>query len=166
MSGSATIDFGVIWKRATDVFVLGSDSLHGPEHWRRVEAFGLRLAGETGADRVVLRLFAILHDSQRQDEWIDPGHGRRGAAFARRLRGEAFQLDDERFALLEEAIALHADGEVTENPTIGTCWDADRLDLLRVGITPSSDLLNTEAARKLAPEIGDGAPFGERRWQL
>lgn len=85
---------------------------------------------------------------------------------ARRLRGEAFELDDERFALLEEAIALHADGEVTEDPTIGTCWDADRLDLLRVGITPSSELLSTAAARTLAPEIDTWAPCNEHRWQL
>lgn len=31
-----------------------------------------------------------------------------------------------------------------------TCWDADRADLGRVGITPSTDLLATEAARRPA----------------
>jgi uncharacterized protein len=35
--------------------------------------------------------------------------------------------------------------------TIQTCWDADRLDLGRVGITPHPSRLCTEAARR--PEM-------------
>jgi uncharacterized protein len=30
---------------------------------------------------------------------------------------------------------------------VGACWDADRLDLGRVGIRPRADLLSTEIAR-------------------
>ncbi|MBB6018173.1 hypothetical protein HNQ04_003450 [Deinococcus radiopugnans ATCC 19172] len=28
----------------------------------------------------------------------------------------------------------HASGQTTDEPTLGACWDADRLDLPRVGI--------------------------------
>ena len=34
--------------------------------------------------------------------------------------------------------------------TIGTCWDADRLDLGRVGIIPSSDFMSTQAGKESA----------------
>ena len=43
--------------------------------------------------------------------------------------------------------AEHADGTVSSDPTVGACWDADRLDLPRVGITPRPELFSTEAAR-------------------
>ena len=35
-------------------------------------------------------------------------------------------------------------------PTVGTCWDADRLHLPRVSITPDPVLLSTQTA--LGPE--------------
>jgi hypothetical protein len=38
---------------------------------------------------------------------------------------------------------------VSADGTIGTCWDADRLDLPRVGIWPSAALLSTDAAGEL-----------------
>jgi hypothetical protein len=33
------------------------------------------------------------------------------------------------------------------DPTIGACWDADRLNLWRVGVAPARRLLSTAAAR-------------------
>jgi len=48
----------------------------------------------------------------------------------------------------------HDRGEVSDDPTIGACWDADRLTLARLGILPSVGLLSTEAGRKLAPHAG------------
>jgi uncharacterized protein len=39
----------------------------------------------------------------------------------------------------------HSDGEVSTDKTIQTCWDADRLDLGRVGIFPSPKFLSQEA---------------------
>ena len=67
----------------------------------------------------------------------DPGHGLRAAAFARELRDEGvLELSDEELELLARAIELHSDGRVTDEPTTAVCWDADRLHLPRVGITP------------------------------
>jgi uncharacterized protein len=40
----------------------------------------------------------------------------------------------------------HSGGEVSTNKTIQTCWDADRLDLGRVGIIPAPKYLSKKAA--------------------
>ena len=150
MAARSADELAAVWERATAAFRLGLDSLHGPDHWRRVERTGLLLAATTGADVAVVRLFAALHDVGRVDEHVDPEHGARGAEFARRLRADgAFRLDDARFRLLEFAITHHADGQRSEDPTIGTCWDADRLDLGRVDETPLAEYMSTKAAKAL-----------------
>jgi uncharacterized protein len=97
----------------------------------------------------VVRLFALFHDARRVNEWRDPGHGQRGGELARSLRGSLVQLDDARFELLYEACRLHTDGFTEGDPTLQACWDADRLDLGRVGIIPKPHRLCTDAARSL-----------------
>lgn len=44
----------------------------------------------------------------------------------------------------------HAFGETCSDPTIALCWDADRLDIGRVGIAPDPIYFSTETARALA----------------
>ena len=56
-------------------------------------------------------------------------------------------LADDDFALLYEAIHDHTSGHHHEDVTIGTCWDADRLDIGRVGRRPSRKYLSTKAAK-------------------
>lgn len=129
-------------------FRLPQDSPHGPSHWRRVEEFGLRLAALTGADPCVVRLFAIFHDAARVGEDHDPGHGTRGAALAVRCHREGgLPLDRRRLMLLLEACDAHTGTIGHRDPTIATCFDADRLDLRRYGMRVDPRLLNTEAAR-------------------
>lgn len=70
-------------------------------------------------------------------EGYDDGHGERGGDLALALRGEWFSISDRDFDLLYEACAGHTDGETEADITIQTCWDADRLDLGRVGIVPA-----------------------------
>ena len=125
--------------------------VHGITHWARVLENGLRLTPSTGARTHVVALFAVFHDSQRSNESHDPGHGRRGAQFANSLRGKAFHLSDEDFALLETACAHHTDRLTAGDITVQTCWDADRLDLRRVGIVPDPRYLCTDPAK--APEL-------------
>lgn len=120
---------------------------HGLAHWGRVLENGLELAPKTGADAEVVALFAVLHDARRRNEDTDPGHGARGAELAARLNGTAFSLDERRFELLRVACADHTGGGTVGDPTVQTCWDADRLDLSRVGVTPDPARLCTEAAR-------------------
>jgi len=112
---------------------------------------GIRLAELTGARIQVVRFFAVFHDSRRTNEDHDPGHGRCGAAFAATLRGKLFQISDEDFELLRVACTEHTMGKTTGDVTLQTCWDADRLDLGRVGILPDPKYLCTEAAKN--PEI-------------
>jgi uncharacterized protein len=131
-------------------YALPWDGHHGVAHWARVLENGLRLAGETGADVEVVGLFAVLHDSRRVSEGTDPDHGPRASELARTLRGRLFELPDHEFRLLHRACAGHTHERTHPDATIQTCWDADRLDLGRVGITPDPRYLGTEAARRPA----------------
>jgi uncharacterized protein len=143
------IDFERLWDTVTHQFRCGVHSDHGPEHWRRVEQNGLLLAESTGADVLVVRLFALFHDSMRLNEYSDPDHGKRGAAYARELRGECFQVSDKQFELLDFACTWHTDLAHHPDPSIGTCWDSDRLDLGRVGIIPDPAYMSTHMGREL-----------------
>lgn len=113
---------------------------HGLSHWKRVEKYGLRIARYSGADATVVRLFALFHDAARVNNDIDEEHGPRAAELAKELCNILYTLDDSRFDLLYEACKYHADGGLTSDPTIGTCWDADRLDLWRVHVQPDEQI--------------------------
>jgi uncharacterized protein len=132
-------------------YALSWNGIHGISHWTRVRENGLRLARETGAQVAVVECFAYLHDAKRQNDGRDPEHGRRGAVLARTLQATLLGLDDEQIELLAYACTHHTDGLTEANATVQTCWDADRLDLGRVGIVPKPELLCTPAARD--PEI-------------
>jgi uncharacterized protein len=137
-------------RQVTKGYSLPLGGVHGLAHWARVLVNGRRLAVETGADLVVVELFAVFHDARRLNEGHDPEHGSRGASLARSLlRGDG-QLSTDQLRTLEEACRLHTNGLREAQVTIQTCWDADRLDLFRVGTFPASELLCTEAARKPA----------------
>jgi len=66
-------------------FRLSLDSPHGINHWKRVENIGVYLARFTGADVVVVRHFAYLHDSQRISNDADIQHGVRAKAYVANL---------------------------------------------------------------------------------
>lgn len=150
-------DRAAILRRILTEYELPWHGAHGVAHWARVLENGLRIADATGADGEVVALFALFHDSRRVNECEDDGHGRRGAEFARSLRGELVLLDDDRFGLLYEACRLHTDGLTDGDPTLQACWGADRLDLGRVGITPERKRLCTDAARDLLDWAHDRA---------
>lgn len=145
----ANINYEKIWQHVTQRFALSVQSDHGPNHWKRVEQNGLKLAENTRARIDVVRLFAVFHDSKRLNEFDDPQHGQRGAEFARQLRGELFAIDDAGFALLHAACLVHTDLFNSVDPTIGTCLDADRLDLGRVGIDPDPKFMSTFHGKEL-----------------
>ena len=62
-------------------------------------------------------------------------------------------LTDEQFRMLQEASRLHTSTHRTGNPTIDVCFDADRLDLGRVGIIPIPEKMATKKGRKTAKKI-------------
>jgi len=135
-----------IWAAVIERAETPPNSIHGPDHWVRVERNGLYVAGRTGADPVVVSLFAVFHDSCRVNDHIDPGHGRRGAELATAMRDLLDMIDEDQFELLVHACNWHTDRTHHDDRTIGACWDADRLDLRRAGIEPAARYFNTEPA--------------------
>ena len=128
-------------------FRLDWRGIHGVPHWARVRENGMRIGKLVGANLAVVELFAFLHDSQRWDDNSDPEHGHRAAEFARSLRGSLIHLSDQEFALLTQACRQHSDGRTEADVTVQTCWDADRLDLGRVGKKPKAAYLCTLVAK-------------------
>jgi uncharacterized protein len=119
--------------------------IHGDDHWRRVAALGLALAAtDPAVDAELVVLFGITHDAKRTGDGFDLVHGPEAARYVRRLD---LGLSADRLELLTSALAEHSDGWTTSDPTIGACWDADRLDLYRLGRVPRDDLLSTREAR-------------------
>ncbi|PYE51997.1 hypothetical protein [Deinococcus yavapaiensis] len=149
--GVTPVSFEAVLEILAREFPLGPRSLHGPElHWRNVERFGVALARRTpSADERVVRWFSIFHDCQRDNEYHDPQHGARGAARAREMHA-ALDLTSAQLDTLVYACTHHTDGTTSSDPTIGACWDADRLDLPRVGYTLDVRYLSTPAARAFA----------------
>lgn len=151
-----------LFQRLRREFRLDWTGIHGPSHWARVRRIGLDLAPRTGADRNVVEAFALLHDARRWNDGRDPEHGARAAALALELRGELVHLEGRRMELLLEALREHSDGRTEADVTVATCWDADRLDLARVGIEPDPRYLCTVPARD--PEFLRRAVERSRRW--
>jgi uncharacterized protein len=139
--------------------------MHGVAHWWRVRHNGLLLAPSTGADAKVVRMFAIFHDSHRQDNHADPMHGPRAAQWIERVRLSAgsehrsadlpddsftraaiVALSDAQFAQLHTACTLHTSAIHHDDPTIATCFAADRLDLGRVGTRPNPKYIPIDRA--------------------
>jgi uncharacterized protein len=134
---------------------LGHDGFHGKDHWLRVLQNAREIAGATGANLRVLELFAVLHDSRRENENHDPEHGHRAAAYTLELRGKWFDLADDEMDLLIEACRFHSDGITEAHLTVQACWDADRLDLGRVGVRPDPLYLCTTYAQR--PDVIEAA---------
>ena len=143
-------------------FAIDWNGAHGGSHWSRVRINGLQLAKLTGADSVIVEFFAFLHDSCRKNEYDDPGHGARAAELVWRLPQEMLPLSDSQRDILAEACRGHTGGEAHSNATVATCWDADRLDLYRVGIETDADRLITTFAR--TQQIMDGARDRALSW--
>ena len=127
-------------------FKLDWQGIHGANHWARVLHHGKNIGQLRSADLLVVELFGFLHDSCRLNDGRDPNHGERAAEFANDIHGDYFDLQPLQLDYLCYALRHHSGGEVSTNVTIQTCWDADRLDLGRVGIFPSAQYLSQEAS--------------------
>ncbi len=157
--------------------------LHGIAHWWRVRHNGLLVAAHSpvaarsGADTLVVRLFALVHDAFREDDGSDPQHGARAAAWLTRVRSNTLHTDDAAcehtravitaldstaFEQLRRACELHTSTKDTGDATIDACFVADRLDLARVGYRPDVRRMPAHTAL-LTPSFIDDAV---RRTQL
>lgn len=160
------IDFAAIMEHAFANRPYESD-IHGIEHWHQVEYNGMMLAPRTGADIDIVRLFAIFHDSKRFDDGHDPEHGERGAEFAKECReAKLFEIDDARFEKLYHACKFHTHERSNDDPTISTCYDADRLDLGRVGFPLDPEKMATSLGSRIAKQSRKErvSVFAMREW--
>jgi uncharacterized protein len=123
---------------------------HGINHWRKVYEISIYLAEEIGADITVVSFFAYLHDAKREDDVYDLQHGHKASDFIKELHSKhLLPLSEDQLERLEVACKFHADSGIKSNDiTIQTCWDADRLDLWRVGVVPDKKFLNTDLAKQ------------------
>lgn len=126
------------------------DELHGVGHWDRVYENGQKLLTPE-VNPLVVGLFAYLHDSCRMDNGDDINQGTRAAHLIDSIRETYLkEVSDDDVELLKEACRLHTTAHKTGNPTIDACFDADRLDLWRVGIIPDPARLATEKGKEIA----------------
>jgi uncharacterized protein len=128
-----------------------SEGIHGLSHWIRVERNGLYLAAREAADSAIVSLFALFHDSRRINDATDPEHGARAARLAEDCFAEGLlPIAADQLEILAFSCENHTDVLHTHDTTVGCCWDADRLDLTRIGIRPDSRFLNTPTAKQIA----------------
>ena len=122
---------------------------HGLEHWMRVLINGRLLSEQNGADLEVVEHFALLHDVKREHEGLDLHHGPRAAEFIKSIAGTWLKLSEYQLSQLIDACRYHSVGRIDSNITVQTCWDADRLDIGRVGVTPKPSFLGSSLAKDI-----------------
>jgi uncharacterized protein len=66
-----------------------------------------------------------------------------------RAEGE-LPIREAQLVKLQAALVDHDRGLVSIDPTIGACWDADRLELGRAGVKVRPDLLSTSTGKRCA----------------
>lgn len=122
--------------------------IHGLDHWYRVYMNAVLLGAreDREIDMDVVGLYALFHDSMRVNDGADFEHGNRGYRLWERYKQQVDVTDiftHRQEELLFEAILEHSHGERSTNPTIGVCWDADRLDLHRKALWPDARYMST-----------------------
>lgn len=148
-----TIISPALLKLAGQHYQLDLEGVHGLSHWARVYQNGIFLASQEGVNRSVVELFSLFHDSQRISDGTDWDHGRRGAQLVMDLRRNLPITELETEVLLK-ACRLHTEAATDSDITIQCCFDADRLDLWRVGIRPLSTRLCSPLAQEQATITG------------
>lgn len=142
---------------------------HGPHHWFRVIEIGLRLAeADPEIDPDVIIAFGLLHDSGRTHDHHCMMHGKVAGAYVIPALINLIPLSSEQMMLAVIACTNHTSAMPGDFPlydnTLLACFDADRLDLWRVGILPDNKYLFTEAAKQ--PEIQAWANANGELWTI
>ena len=147
--------------------------LHGPAHWSRVRRFGFLLADQQQLNERQTRcveVFSWTHDLARVDDGGGNQHAIDGAVHCFAVMEAVFpDLDDLQQQLVSTAIRFHSDGLTADEAyfqglldidgwsedavieAVGAAWDADRLDLLRLGIEPLRRFMSTSGWRDVLP---------------
>ena len=138
--------------------IMGDNSVHGISHWDRVSKNADSL-WTSDVNLLVVKAFAYIHDVEREDDGYDLLHGPRAAALVDEIRDtELAFLNDDEILQLKQACELHTTTWRTEDATVNACFDADRLDLGRVGIAPNPDKMATVQGQILAERMIEDDP--------
>ena len=130
-------------------------SLHGIGHLREVALLAGEIAAKMGQDVEAAMVAGFLHDCGRVDDASGRQHAIDSAGIARPVLKECFpHLDADSIC---DAIARHADGEISEDPIAGALWDADRLTLTRLYKEVREQLLSTPVAKEMLRKRWDVA---------
>ena len=151
-----------------------NSSLHGVAHWTRVHRYGLLLADSLelpDTEKLAIALFGWTHDLARTDDAGGNVHAYDGAKYVQVVTDNLFRdFPNTTLDVVKVAIRYHSDGMNTEEAihelaitehsnwsresvlnVIGCCWDADRLDLLRLGIVPNESKMSTACWKNILP---------------
>lgn len=122
--------------------------LHGFGHIERVVEYAKLIAKKECPGKYEdIIVGAYLHDVGRIDDSENNEHALKSAEIAEFLISRHWPWLDKK--KIVEAIKYHADGDVTDDHVIGAIWDADRLDLDRIGKVIDCNLLSTKTAKKI-----------------
>jgi uncharacterized protein len=159
--------------------------IHGPAHWSRVRRFGALLAEREALPdvaRTCIEIFAWVHDLARENDDGGNQHAIDGAVAIDQIVPAVFdEVLPDQMETLRSAIRYHSDGMTAQQAfeagllpgvawqrellvaTIGCCWDADRLDLPRVGIVPDARFMSTPSWRHVRTTVlaADWEPLEE-----
>lgn len=124
---------------------------HSSRHWFKVAQLGVLLAESEGVDPIVPLLFGFYHDCRRWNDGEDPDHGHRAALLALEHHQKGWlNISGDQLSLLMFSCKHHNTGATDDDMVISACWDADRLDLPRVGIQTDPKYLRTKLGISLA----------------
>ena len=150
----SNINKRLIFQAAVNQIGVHPFGLHGVRHWQSVYDNCLnlwRIEHEVydmpHEDDWFFWNFAMLHDCCRMYDSSDPGHPARAAKLIP-------DNDTDFNKTLRHAILGHSNGKLSTNLAVAICWDADRLDLPRVGVVPNPELMSTKAGKYLAETYG------------
>jgi len=136
-----------------DNYALNLKGIHGIKHWVQVYKNTQFLANAYAIRSDVFMLFALLHDSKREDEYEDRDHGIRAAGSIKDyIQDGVVDLSEEDEARLFYACSnhTHADKNNTlyHDLVVQICLDADKLDIGRVGVIPDESHFLTDVAKE------------------
>lgn len=150
-------NFDELWKLVESMSPKSQDDwIHGLTHMKNVETNAIQLTKSSHADITVVRLFAMFHDIKRENDNYDPKHGLRATEFIQKeLYGTHINISPMQLHILTYACTWHSDNMTSTDKTIGTCWDADRLELKRFNKQLDIKLFSTKIGKTLAEKINN-----------
>lgn len=122
------------------------NGMNGLNHWSRIIENAFLLSEYNKANKKVLVAFAFFHKIKRNNEEQDTNEGYKGAQLLRYYENE-LGLNEEEFDQAYFACVNFNEFKTHDNLTIATCWDAERLDLMRTGLYPREDDLQSTYAK-------------------